>query len=288
MYNYEFHLDKWMPRIGARVHQWHYSGEIICGPCDLCNNEHLRRMLVDQIHWGPPILTDIFVMAKGEPDLRHVTKLGGLPHRPRDLPWPKTSYGNPMTFLGQFCFLDSLDLAGPIPNDILLIFLDSRNEIPEKLYFEWYPFGIPDLITAAEIPKQPYAFASCYGHICRVQNFSNALPDPFIRDEKVEICGMEVLSLYWIYQYQGTQIGTAPFYVQGNPGLPGRPLCSISTAVPADGVPFPWVNHADPIGEVEAPSIMKFLKQYLYFEDSGCIYINIDDNYGLHFVCQTS
>ena len=92
---------------------------------------------------------------------------------------------------------------------------------------------------------------------------------------------MEVSLLQW----QATQIGEAPFFIQGEDGeLPGRPLCVINSVQPDEHEPYPWVNHPDPLmpeGE------FSFDSNYLMIDDMGCIYISIDKNGRLHW-CSSS
>jgi hypothetical protein len=66
-------------------------GAGIVGPLDVCRLEHLRGQLRAEFDFGPPIPTDVFVFARGEPNDRGVTKVGGLPYRPSELGWPRTT-----------------------------------------------------------------------------------------------------------------------------------------------------------------------------------------------------
>ncbi len=134
----------------------------LVGPHDVCRLERLRERLHAAFDLGTPVPTDIFVFALGEaPDLS-VTKFGGIPYRPADLPWPRKDLQTgttlvasteelmgiarkrdkdlpatplelqeyiseefpPLRFLAQFNFVDSLDLVGPLPGDVLLLFGD--------------------------------------------------------------------------------------------------------------------------------------------------------------------
>lgn len=81
--NYCFVLDDWLPRFPLTERNGHFQAQIVTSPWDLCQNEHLRRELHDAYAWGPAVPVDIFIMADGEPPDRHVTKIGGLPYRPR-------------------------------------------------------------------------------------------------------------------------------------------------------------------------------------------------------------
>ena len=39
----------------------------------------------------------------GEPAKPYLTKIGGVPYRPSDEPWPGQDDEDPMTFFAQFC-----------------------------------------------------------------------------------------------------------------------------------------------------------------------------------------
>src|SRR5581483_1820115 len=96
-----FDLEEWLPHFSLDPNEERYRGRIINGPCDICNNELLRRALRDQYDWGAAVPVDVFVMAEGEPEHRDVTKIGGLPYRSAGQNWPVSDEGRPLTFLAQ-------------------------------------------------------------------------------------------------------------------------------------------------------------------------------------------
>lgn len=88
--------------------------------------------------------------------------------------------------------------------------------------------------------------------------------------------GLEVWSAYWIPQYQATQIGRAPFFVQESAQLsPGKPLCTISSVQPVEHGPYPFVNVPAPRNP---PGKWTFTSDYLMIGDAGCIYIFMKDD----------
>jgi len=276
--NYRFNLFDWVDQFPLEMIHNHYDGEIITSPSHLCNNERLRREMQGEYDWGEPVPVDVFVMAEGEPRDRHVTKLGGLPYRPANAPWPVARDGKPMLFLGQFNFGDSRDLVGELPGDVLLVFSDRSNEVFDRLIFEWQPMGLEDLIPATSVPVQPDTFTPCYGHVCRTVNFPSAKQR---RDARYPLCrGRDVWSAYFVPKYQATQIGSAPFIIQRGTKLPGRIICTISSVQPDPHAPFPWVNHPDPL---LPPGEYDFNRNDLMLDDMGCIYISIDDQQQLHW-----
>ena len=125
--NYEFDLEEWLPRFSLQELHGHYSGNDITSPCDICNNELLRRGMKNEFEWGEPVPADIFVHSIGEPGNRYATKIGGLPYRSAGLPWPKTASGRSMALIAQFNFTNSTDIVGKLPGDLRLVFGDDSD-----------------------------------------------------------------------------------------------------------------------------------------------------------------
>jgi hypothetical protein len=92
--------------------------------------------------------------------------------------------------------------------------------------------------------------------------------------------GKDVWSSYWIPQYQATQIGRAPFFIQdGDDDMPGVPLCTIASVQPDAHKPFPWVNRQEPLcPENKWPGD----DGNLMIGDLGCIFVFIDDDGRIH------
>ena len=174
--NYRFNIDEWLPRFPLRPEYDRFSGMFVASPSQICNNEQLRQAAQDQYDWGPAVPVDVFIMADGEPQDRHVTKVGGLPYRPANLAWPCEADGSPLTFLAQFDFTDSLDIVGDIPGEVLLVFTpDSNEDGPiESLHFEWQPLGMTDLISAEDVPTQKWRFKPYYGYCHRTVSYPEA------------------------------------------------------------------------------------------------------------------
>ncbi len=276
--NYEFHLEEWLPRFPLQEQYGHYSGDDITSPCDICNVEWLRRGLADQYDWGRPVPVDVFVMSKGEPENRFATKIGGLPYRSRNLPWPCARSGRPLALIAQFNFTNSVDIVGTLPGDLLLVFGDDSDGPVEPLHMEWQRLGIQDLVRPADLPSDRMAIAPCFGNRCRMVSY----PDAILATDNMypECHGKEVWSPYWIPRLQATQIGRAPYFIQrGDDSLPGQPLCTIASVQPDMHQPYPWVNVPEPLcreGE------WMYGGEDLMIGDLGCIYIFIDDEETLH------
>jgi hypothetical protein len=279
--NYHFNIEDWLPRLPLNPENGRFSGEIITSPYHICNNEQLRQEAHDQFEWGPAVPVDVFVMAEGEPPDRHVTKIGGLPYWPAHMPWPTADDGTPMSFVAQINFADSKDLTGDLPGDVLLLFTSDSDGCVETLHCDWQPLGLGNLISGSAIPDQVWRPDPCYGHICRTANYPEARQKPEITSKYPMCRGLEIWSDHCLLQYQATQIGTAPFFIQpGDDDLPGRMLCAISSVQPPRHEAYPWVNHAEPLMPRD---VWRYDDNYLMLGDMGCIYISIDETGELHF-----
>lgn len=275
--NYDFDLEEWLPRFPLTDLHGRYSGDDITSPCDICNNEWLRRGMRDQFDWGEPVPVDVFVHSFGEPENRFVTKIGGLPYRPSDSPWPTTPHGRSMALIAQFNFTNSADIVGNLPGDLLLIFGDDSDGPIEPLHFEWQNIGLSNLVS--ELPSDQMSISPCFGNRCRTVSFPDAAP--LGSGHGYPKCnGKDVWSSYWIPQYQATQIGRAPFFIQDGDGdTPGLPLCTIASVQPDAHKPFPWVNHPEPLCP---PEQWPKRGDNLMIGDLGCIFVFIDDDGRIH------
>jgi hypothetical protein len=268
--NYRFNIEEWVPRFPlAPRYANRYQAAVITSPGHLCNNVQLREELPDALDWGRSVPADVFVMAQGEPDNRHATKIGGLPYRPANLHWPLDKVGVPLAFLAQFNFFDSHDIFPDLPHDLLLIFAGDNGE----LRFEWQPLGLEDLTDGSDAPPQEVPILPCYGHIFRTENFPDV---PFLTDD-LSVRGRQVDQSFLLPRFQATQIGTAPFLIQQHllaDPLPGRLLCTLNSVDPDSYGPYPFVNRAEPLLRERQ---WARATRYFTLDDAGGIYISIDD-----------
>ncbi len=123
-YHVEFDLPRAVKEYqqGRRPQRLH--GEMITSPYDVYSVETLRNQL--NLRTGEAVLTDLFVYCKGEPPKPDCTKVGGAPYWTGDRDWPVDKKKKPLRFLCQFNFVDSNDLVGPLPGDILLVFASNN------------------------------------------------------------------------------------------------------------------------------------------------------------------
>jgi len=138
-----FDIDEWQKKIPLELIYARepdlFAGEQITSPADLLAVLATRSRL-PIFQDAPSVPTDIFVFGFGEPAIPYTTKVGGVPFRPSNKPWPEHD-GKKMTFLAQFCFSDSFDLFSfPLPGDLLEIFLVDFPNIERDTYYhyEWY------------------------------------------------------------------------------------------------------------------------------------------------------
>jgi hypothetical protein len=255
------------------VDLWKPSGEFIISPAHLAMTEQVRRRAAKTHNLGKAIPTDLFLLGVGEPKLPYLTKVGGTPYRPADHPWPKAPNGEPLTFLLQFCFLDSKDIIpSDLPGDVMLLFAEDWNSLgePEKpanYRIEWSRVPLNNPMTAAQCPKTNLKVPKYFGVIYRMNEYPDSW-DTFRKEGHNE---------YWLLAVtQATRIGSETFFIQQDPRKKGETLlCSFSCI----GI---WNNHAKgkencfPL--INVPTIGEVPKEYannqdLMLGDCGCLYI---------------
>jgi|SRR5215467_158836 len=195
-------------------------GEILIGPVSLAVNEQLRaEAFADNRYRGTRIPTDVFVWQPGEPPNPAMTKVGGIPYRPRSSAWPRDHAGKPIRFIGQFCFADSQDIMGDLPSDVLLIFGDDDALLsePERLVFEWSSLEIPERIL--EVPSMPAGevLTPYHGVIHRTEDWPDAMFP-------------EACRCPWLLGvFEGTKIAGLPRFIQNEPAPAGRFLAALGS-----------------------------------------------------------
>lgn len=238
------------------------EGERITGPYDIAVVEQLRKEVFGSTLPDSRIATDIFVFNLGEPPQRNITKVGGLPYRHAQTPWPSLSNGVPLTFVGQFCFTDSHDIVGELPGEILLVFADEDglwNDEVTNIHVEWITSEITDLVCAEDIPETGWQIDACYGSIHRTYDCQG-----------VEARFAQYQAPYLIPILEGTKIGGVPRWIQPPVDLPGRFLCALGSIDPQ-----PYANHSFPFINVPEPMAQSG-GNYLMWGDAGSLYMSID------------
>lgn len=240
------------------------SGEILIGPGSLAVNEQLRaEAFAGRRYRGVRIATDVFVWARGGPPNPAMTKIGGVPYRPRSSSWPRDSEGSPVRFIAQLCFADSRDILGELPGDVLLIFGDDHALLvePERLVFEWSSLGIPEL--AFEVPQlatgellTPY-----YGVIHRTEDWPDALEEIPGRYRCPWLLGV----------FEGTKIGGLPRFIQNEPTPAGRFLAALGSISASYSV-YPLINESEPRSWSHGDLMIGDMGSlYLFLDRHGCV-----------------
>lgn len=245
----------WKPRdeINPAVLQPQFQN--VVGPYELAIIEQVRAELGLEPSNAAAVANDSFVWALGEPEIRHVTKVGGLPYWPKNQPWPviadddepnpkwRKQVGQPMTFLAQFCFSGSRDLFPDLPGDVLLMFVeDEEFSRPEAVRLEWQPFGLTSLVEAADVTLPSWKFISAFGYRSRTADYSEFEGNA----DGFGSAGDHLRSL------GATKIGGLPHRIQ--PALddesashpPERFLAQLSSLITTDDHYYPWINHREP------------------------------------------
>jgi uncharacterized protein DUF1963 len=239
------------------------AGEILVGPGGLAVNELLRaEAFAGGPYKGKRIATDVFVWARGEPPDPAMTKIGGVPYRPRSLAWPQDEGGNPLRFTAQLCFADSRDIVADLPGDVLLIFGDDDALLadPEDLVFEWSSLGIQDVASEAPQPTTGEPLTPYYGIIHRTEDWPDA-PAQFPDRYRNRWASPWLLSVF-----EGTKIGGIPSGIQGQPTIGGRFLAALGS-ISASYSAYPVINAPEPPGSSPGD---------LMIGDMGSLYLFLD------------
>jgi hypothetical protein len=240
------------------------TGESITSPYHAFSVEELRD--IHGLREGTAIPTDIFVFGKGESPRREATKIGGMPYWPADHPWPTGDDGSPLYFLAQVNFADSRDLfPTPLPGDVLLFLVEDPEDYLEAdlMLFQWLPLGLPP-VSHFDRSLMATTAGPFYGAIHRSADYPEA-------SGKASRAG--VSQYFNLPILNGTKIGGAPHWIQGEEDSDEQFLCQLGSIQAASQVPYPWVNDAKPIG-------LGFDEQGIYgdsnsimFGDMGNIYV---------------
>jgi hypothetical protein len=230
------------------------------GPSSVCFIEQIRAIARQNEGLGDSVPCDVFVLGLGEPDERATTKIGGLPYRPRNVPWPMSMESQkPLTFVAQFCFTDSRDLFPDLPGDMLLAFFEDFAAEPYTYFpgppqFEWYSLGQDDLISVDEIPSTGFTFPICYGARYRTCDYgaaaaeraiSRAIRTTFTHSvESPDVQGLQEFACV----FPNLKIGGLPCWPGETPGIEleigsdFRFLAAIPSIYVGSEEEYPWLN----------------------------------------------
>jgi|ERR1043166_755373 hypothetical protein len=216
----------------------------IFSPQDLAITQQLRDELGGPPAMGPSKPLDLLLPASGEPPRRCISKIGGVPYRPKGV-WPKGTDGKPLSFIAQLCLADSPDILpmsrSELPGDVLLIFQEGTEapwgeatDFGSTLKFEWQPIGIPesDLVQPSEAPLQPVNWKPTYFERFRTTDHPNFPPPIEAKADQMEISCC----------YRASKFGGVPIFQQSEgeaDGLGNYFACLHSINPTVEEYPFP-------------------------------------------------
>ena len=214
-----------------------FPGFNLFTPFEVALRENQLRLVQSELDLGPRCPAHYLLYAQGEPDTREQSRIGGLPYRPRCLPWPMDVQGHPKEFVCQIDFSDSRRLLPELPGEIMLLFASEDGMGDEPFTLEWYPPGLTGLMSVGDLPRFHFTF-------------------PMVQHESV-FC-----YLYETFDFPEaeTRIRGTPFEAWESFGVPcGSKIAGVcESAVPESqhiftlesirllfGQPFPFANRKD-------------------------------------------
>jgi hypothetical protein len=253
---------------------WKPCGVAITSPAHLCNVELVRKEYARTRDLGRSVPVDMFVWSVAPPEKPYLTKLGGVPHRESNRPWPQRE-GKPYTFVGQFCFADSRDIVSPqLPDDVMLIFFGNASSIydRETVHIEWSALKLESPLTAEQCPAPSFTVPRLSGHIHRTSEYPDSW-DVFCQEGHNQC--------YLFPTTQSTKIGRETFYVQNDPRGPDDELiCALNSVDPLawpPGAKWPFIGlETLPDGWDKRGEHFEWGHYRMMFADVGCMYFMID------------
>jgi hypothetical protein len=283
---YSFNLTEWNKTLSdVELREEEFLERTIASPIDIVAIERIRgRAFPESLAKAP---ADAFVFSLGEPRRRAVTKVGGLPYRPRAKPWPRGPGNDPMTFLAQFRFLESRDILPELPDDVLVVFVRDDNMYDSEGYFhfEWYPLGLRNLVRPADVPPRQWQAAACWGHRHRTVDYLDldqgfeCLADIYSEVKYLAQTGR-------ISRLSGLKIGGLPSWENlDDPNTEHfatrQLLCSAGGLIPWPFTPFPWVNDPKPRTDLHT-------EEWLYAYDGFGMYFFLTPSGEVEGYCQVN
>lgn len=271
-----FDPSSWLSRVGPlepRPSGCWYTGEII-GPRDAWSVIKLRELIRPHYVFGPKVPVDLFLLSAGEAPRRECTKIGGLPFWPKGRRWPTTAGGDPLPFLAQFCFLDSLDIVGPTPEDMLLLFGDKDN--PQTIVAEWQTTKCDSsLIDEGDAPVASPAPAM-WGTPWRTHHLIVPVEQSDVNQVWLSD-GTLAYDIHNICELNGMQISPFPTFPRCWHPLRShsKALCSLFGVYPKAGEKWPFLNRANPLSDAEAMELT-FDMTHIKDEGVGVVAVVID------------
>jgi hypothetical protein len=257
------------------------EGAIVVGPHDIAVIEQLRREGFGKDAPANGVATDVFAWGKGEPPTPYLTKIGGIPFRDRNKPWPRERDGRTRMFLAQLSFVDSRErFSKPLAGDVLLIFSDDATA--SGVITEWSRADEPSPLRPTDVPAEflrPSRGADFKPHPAWGDRpLPKSWTEPLVvlhgfLHRGFDYPGSEVhLQAYRrphnIALFEGTKIGGVPHFVQDAEGAAEDFLGAFGSTSIARERRFPLVNEERPHTWAESMS-----ENQLMFGDMGSLYL---------------
>ena len=176
------------------------------------------------------------------------TKLGGVPWRPRDRPWPFSSSGDRHTFVLQVDISDSLDVlpkalldARPKGHDVLLIFMSNEEawaDSDDATYMEWSPHEIENPCRSEDVPKTTFTVRPRAGLLFRGYEYPE--------ERENDIASDELEAMPWYSTTHSTHLGRVASWIQGDERDPGTEVyLTLGSFSPPNLWPYPDVQELE-------------------------------------------
>jgi hypothetical protein len=245
------------------------SGEIICTPKDLIQVIQVREAVGKVRPLRETSHSDVFVWGKGAPPKPYFTKVGGVPYRPRNIPWPAQA-GMACTFLFQIYFGDSRDLLkNPVPGDVMVVFGNGEDFWTDEgsLIIEWYKADpAMKLWEAPDLPPRQFWVPELTGHLCRIPEYEGSA-EAFEKEGHNEVWLLDTV--------QATKIGSEIQWIQGSKLQEGERLIAAFSSINIRMKDNVW-----PLVDVKEAVHVESFKGYNGYQnelsfsmaDVGCIY----------------
>lgn len=227
---------------GYPLNERYFYENTVISPMDIVQRERLLKQILPDLDIGNPVQVDSLIFAYGEPEERHVTKIGGLPYWSKEKPWPIDSNGVKMEFMAQINFCNSLDIIPKIPSTLLSVFISGDGDSINEYKFEWQTVNpATELIDQSYLPEieYPLVVSPVFGVNCRVYESDNAKPlNTIIHDDWKDITHI-----------RGSKIGGKPryFYEDSTSEMPGEYLCSLHSLRHPTNIPWTFINIEEPL-----------------------------------------
>jgi hypothetical protein len=186
------------------------------------------------------------------------TQFGGIPYRPRGLPWPTfRPTGQPMQFVAQFRFDRAKPQFSHLPGDLLLFFIAElsalASNLPEEAYrFEWF-----ELPFQRETSPQPETWNGhtglSYSTFDAGSESALTAANAFLQQYVPDWTPRPYLAPHLI-RFPGIKTGGAPPFRDPRIAIPADSyLLSMCTSGPGPvEEPYPWIDRPTPTSLAEA------------------------------------